>query len=229
MKILILGYCPQRFMNPVVKELHKNGHSVDLISFRSFDIAEEDRSYYHNVTNGPKHIVFLQKVFNLLSGLLIYGSRMLKFLFSDHELGFSTKLGLIVKALINLQLTSQLKDYDLINIQMMAPMDAFYPFLNKQSKLVCSYWGSDLLQADDTDLAKQVKWLEKANKITVQSEELKQELLVKHSDLQLANKVFKKLYPINQSIIRSILEKLPRVEHKNKITYLKINLSLFII
>ena len=207
MKILIIGYCPQRFMNPVANELQKKGHVVDLFSFRTFDLTDQERSYYDQVINGMPSFNRWSKFANFISGSFLYGYWMVKFLLQNRTMSLSDRFSCLLKGLANHPHAGPLRQYDLINIQMMAPMDAFFPFLSDKSKLVCSYWGSDLLQASWVDLNKQKKWLLRADRITVQSDELKMTLLKKHEPKILKRKIHQTLYPTNQSIVQTIINR----------------------
>ena len=217
MNILIIGYCPQRFMNPVAKRLQANGDKVDLTSFTQFDVSKEEASYYNSIHNGSDKNVLFVKVLHFLTGWVLYGSLMLKFLFKNNGYGLFDKSRWVIKALLNHHMTSQVRYYDLVNIQLLADYDAFYPFIMDNTKVVVSYWGSDLLQASDKDLAKQKKWLKRSDIITVQSDELEKALIEKHKGLDIGNKVRKSLYPVNQDIFKTISENLSKKQSDNKV------------
>lgn len=216
MKILIIGYCPQRFMNPVAQQLHQKGHTVDLMSFTRFDIPKEDATFYRSIQNGrtPTNVVY--KIFRLFIGCFLYGGTMCRFILRESDLSFYEKLRSALKGIVNYPLTSQIQKYNLVNIQLMGDYDAFYPFLKDSTRVICSYWGSDLLQATEQDLLKQKKWLAKASYITVQSTELEKLLVEKHAELSIATKVRKTLYPVNQDIFQTILQNMGNKKEHDK-------------
>ena len=191
MKILIVGYCPQRFVNPIVKELALSGCLIDLLSFKKFNIPEKYLPFYNNVISNGLESYSLAK--RLLSSIQNIFQLPLK------EIIVTTNL----KALLNAKRGQELKNFHIVNIQLLGDLEAWYPYILPKHRLIISFWGTDLLNPSEMVKSRQGKWLRRANKITVQTEDLKKILLDRFSFLE-PQKVYTTIFPSNNSIYKYI-------------------------
>jgi len=204
MKILILGYSPQRFVNPIVKELNSKGHQVDLLAFKFHKIGNDFISSYNKIIiNGFNHISLFSKLLVVIKYLFrIPIFSILKTHFSHSKNLFHVFKDSFRSASI-FHLAKGFGNYEIINIQALGSLNAWLPYIKKDQKILISFWGSELLKASQTELSKQKMWLQNAQKISIQSDKLKQKLIAKHTYLD-KEKIEICLYPPAQEIYSAI-------------------------
>jgi hypothetical protein len=189
MKILVIGIGQANFLSSLyggVKKI-KTTWQVDLIGLKKLSskkLYSED-SIFSSVLHTP--------IFSLKALPQIFAFKIVRRILLNHisNSGFSQIKSVLRKLTTSCQLSKKFdKLYDAFHFHFITAANVFPVFfLNNKVKIICSFWGSDLMRiSGNFDHYVVTAALKRANIITVQSIELKEILLSKYGR-ELSEKV----------------------------------------
>ncbi len=216
-KILFVGPEVSDFQNPFALKLREAGYTVDLLENRK------------QPRNNPEMFKSFSNIlnYNELSERRITPGKIIKYLFTYefYKTFFKTvffyhlsgKLR-IIKSLKN-SLSAQYRkenfsevfqDYDIVSLHSLTPGTLFFAnCVNPESKLILSYWGSDLFQIWGENNPKVNRYrthyiessaLKKANIVTVSGYEMERALIAKFGAQITKNKIVRLLFGMDDKV-----------------------------
>lgn len=167
MKILIIGREPSDFFNPICKYLSSSGYKVDLLEYRP--LSETIDCY--NIVHEEYYKLFNLNSYKWVDILLgFFTIQFLKGLFDS----FSIKSALR-KVLLQKNFQPLFCQYDIINFHAIEEKSILLSsFVPEGIKIIFSFWGSDLFVEKQGRLEKQKYALQRADRVTLHSPEMKE-------------------------------------------------------
>ena len=195
MNILIFGFTPEMFTTRIAERLVSKGHQVLLLSL-SFSNPYDINIGGYSIANVP-----------LKSGL-VKGYSILKGCFLLNRKVFRKKIFLeyslinIVRILLYHEYYVLFQKYDTVNIQMVTVPVFWSFFIEERSKIVTSFWGSDLLKEKENQDTLIKHWINRSEKVTLHSDEMEKILLNKFQKVDAP--IVQLLFPLESQVFDDI-------------------------
>jgi len=181
MKIAVIGYSSQNFFNPIAKKLKSKGLGVDLFSLANRKSDEETSINYSQT--------FYSSGFNYINLFKSLPYILNKSFWAHFKKSKNIKSS--IKYLILMRTFKDIRKYQTVNIQQVNVPIELLPLICPSQKLVLSFWGSDLLKSEKAQVDEQNKWVQRADIVTMQNEEML--------------KVFRDKFDVNKDKVRLCL------------------------
>jgi len=205
-KILIIGASPLNFTVEIIINLLKNGHKVTIFTYGEYSFPTLSKEHLSGLDikliQAPPSSDYFKRISILVSGFLQNFSLIIKYIYKGNiktvkELYNYCRIG---------RYSKELKSFDVINFQQLSLYAIWLPYLNKNTRVISSFWGSDLFMKDSCDtLLNKKEFLERANTITVQNKEMKEFVLKKYGT-HFSSKIELLLFPIKNLTFKYIDE-----------------------
>ncbi|MFW6275181.1 MAG: hypothetical protein ACOC2M_00945 [bacterium] len=208
-KILVVGGNQDNFVLPLTEAISKASPNIvfNFAEIRSQSTGELIESDRHHIVGLPNSDQGLLKnvliAFKIIFNKNIY-KRFLTYLpFNGRGLrGLSDAYCFYKKQILY---SKVFKCYDIINIQYCsAEYMQYAEMIPQKTKLLCSVWGSDLLQnTNPANYIQQYYGFQRADRIVIQNQELKERLLTKFGRY-LSDRVVTQIIGVNETILNEI-------------------------
>ena len=191
LRILILGIGQSNFLNQLYASIHhfkgEDKFDFSINSYREFSKKSPDLTFlpYEQFLDfqfeNPSQIKFKKALFKFSKTKFFWKSLFCYLVQGLSWRDIKRKLGDLAKTKFVVDNEITPLDFDIIHFHYCIPenLSPIY-FFNRKAKVICSFWGSDLLRSDGVENYFFVRAaLERADKITVQTMEMAELLFCK--------------------------------------------------
>ncbi|MGB1032405.1 MAG: hypothetical protein ACPGWM_07310, partial [Flavobacteriales bacterium] len=214
MRVLFIGTCSSFFLVPLVRALKKNDPnffaSVLGLKNPAGELQDAELNVFDEIIDFPSRKLMGSKWQRLMQALqLILKQKRFGYLFWQLLKGnikdaITNAESELIQDLNNKALTKLGSAYDLVQVHYLKNSNLKLASNFDSSKLILSFWGSDLLQDEDSNTRRfKREMMEKAVLITVQNEDLAQTIAVKYG-WTFKEKIRSNLFLPNQAVLQSI-------------------------
>lgn len=191
--IVILGNSPLNFVSPVANELCLDGHVVTIISLRGHNIHDTANGKFKSISFDVTNRTIGSKIYEFLRGFFCLGLKgILAFIKKDIH-GLKSLFHFYSYA----RLYNTINSADLLNIQQASIPEFLLGYVEKNTEVVLSFWGTDLFDTSNNQEGKQ-RLVNRASKITLQGSEMQSFF---ESNYQSSGKeIHQILFPLKNSL-----------------------------
>lgn len=216
MRVLFVGSCSTFILVPLVKELKKidPNFSASVLSLKNpaGDIQEHEAAVFDELISYPSEKINGSKLQRLKQALGLITkehrfTRVLKLLVNGKlRAALTNAESELIQIANNKAINTLSQGYDLVHVHYLKHSNLKLALNFDTGKTLLSFWGSDLLQDEDTEARLlKIEMLEKANLVTVQNEDLAQIIAIKYG-WKFRNKIRTNLFLINLEVLHSIAQ-----------------------